>query len=399
MASNRGKKTRHDGVFKKENGNWFIQVVIREGAGFRSVERTLPADTPEAQVVAARARLRVELEAARATGTESAPTVPTIREVQAAARPTTVADYCEQWLKRKKSDWRPKTLHDNVEILSERILPVIGHVPVSELRRAHIMDWRSWAEGQRLASGKPYAGATLALWWRVLRGLLGDLVVDHELSTSLIFKVKAPRSDKPRVKAEGALTVEELGKLLKVLREKHNSWYAEVYTMAYSGMRPGELYALTWGDVDLPGGRIVVSKSVVQGKVGKPKNGKCRIIALTDGMKAVLEAHRSCCPGLPGALVFASDSGGFRSDTSLHHLLASCGKEAGIDLKLGAQVLRYTANTLLREAGVADEIVRDRLGHTTREMGHRYYKGHIAAQKAAVETLAAAVEGGVRGSR
>ncbi len=202
MASNRGKKTRHDGVYKKKNGAWLIQVVIREGSGFRSVERTLPATTPESEVVAGRARLRVELEAQRATGVQTQMSVPTASEVRVMTRPTTVADYCEQWVKRKKSDWRPKTVTDNVEVLSSRVLPVLGEIPVAELKRAHVMDWRAWAESQRTLGGDQYACATLALWWRVLRGLLNDLIVDHELSPSLTFRVKPPKSSKGRVKAK-----------------------------------------------------------------------------------------------------------------------------------------------------------------------------------------------------
>jgi len=228
---------------------------------------------------------------------------------------------------------------------------------------------------------------------------LGDLIVDYELSPQLVFKVKSPRSDKPRVRTNEALTASQLGTLLAVVKEMHPGFFAEAYTLAMSGMRPGELYALTWGDADLAEGRLVVSKSVVQGKVGKPKNGRTRVVAMTDGMHDVLEAHRADKPGLPTALVFPNKSGGYRSDTTLHHLLVSCGTAAGIPFRVGPQVLRYTANTLLREAGVADEIVRDRLGHTTREMGHRYFKGHIEAQKAAVEGLRVAVESGVRGSR
>lgn len=382
--ADRGKKTRNEGVFKKKNGNWLISVQLRQAGGFKGVERTLPKETPESEVVAARARLRIELEQHRETG------IPI--QIPVASRPTTVADYSEQWLKRKQADWRPKTRADNMEVLASRVLPQLGHIPVGELKRAHIVQWRTWSEGQKTEKGEQYAAGTLGLWWRVLRGMLGDLIVDYELSTNLVFKVKAPRSNKPRVRTEAALTAEQLGTLLAVVQARNPGFYTETYVLAFSGCRPGELYALTWADVDIEGNRLVISKSVVQGKLGKPKNGKPRIVALTDGMRAVLEAHKASKPGLPGALLFPSDSGTYRSDTSLHHMLDACGQKAGIEFRVGPQVLRYTANTLLREAGVADEIVRARLGHSTREMGHLYFKGHIDAQKEAVERIQAAVE-------
>lgn len=382
----RGKKTKHEGVFRKKSGAWLITVALRHQGGFKSLQRTLTKQHSEAEAVEARARLRVELEQCLQAGT--------VIQTSIASKPTTIGDFAEQWLKRKQADWRPKTRSDNLSVLAERILPHLGHIAVEELHRTHILAWRSWAESQKTEKGAPYAAGTLGLWWRVLRGMLGDLIVDHELNTNLVFKVKAPRSDKPRVRTDAALTAEQLGKLLSVVKGKHPGFYAEVFILAMAGCRPGELYALTWGDIDLLEGKLTISKSVVQGNVGKPKNGKTRIVALTDGMRVVLQAHKDQHPGLPAALVFPSEAGTHRSDTTLHHMLFECGQKVGIQFRVGPQVLRYTANTLLREAGVADEIVRDRLGHTTREMGHRYFKGHLEAQKAAVEKLHAAVEGG-----
>jgi integrase len=380
----RGRKTRTPGVYRQKDGKWLVQVVVRQDGKFKQRQLTLPAETPEAQVVAARASLRLEAEYAK----EAEPVRP-----ESPPR-TTVASYSKLWIVRKKTDWRPKTVKDNVQVLSERVLPVVGEVPVEDLKRAHIMGWRTWAEGQRMANKSPYSSATLSLWWRVFRSLLNDIIVDHDLSTTLTFKVKPPGSVKGRVRTEAALTVQQLRELLALVRDQHPAWYAEVYTLAFSGMRPGELYALSWTDADLDGGRLNITKSVVQGNVGRPKSGKARIVALTDGMTDVLRAHRASRPESPNGLVFPSETGGYRSDTTMHHLLAECGTAAGIPFRVGPQVLRYTANTLLREAGVADEIVRDRLGHATREMGFRYFKGHIEAQKAAVERLQTAVEGG-----
>lgn len=382
----RGKKTRYEGVFKKKSGAWLLQVVVRHQGGFKSLQRTLPKEVSESQAVQARAQLRVELEQCLQAGTEVTTSI--------ASKPTTIADYAEQWVKRKKADWRPKTQEDNLRVLAERILPQLGHIAVDELHRTHILAWRSWAESQKTEKGEPYAAGSLGLFWRVLRGMLGDLIVDHELNTNLVFKIKAPRSNKPRVRTEAALTAEQLGKLLSVVQTKHHGFYAEVFTLAMSGCRPGELYAMTWSDVDLPQGKLTISKSVVQGKVGRTKNGKTRIVALTDGMRDVLQAHKDKHPGLPAALVFPSEAGTHRSDTTLHHMLFECGQKAGIPFRVGPQVLRYTANTLLRDAGVPDVIVRARLGHTTVAMGELYYKGGIEAQKAAVERLYVPLEGG-----
>ena len=50
---------------------------------------------------------------------------------------------------------------------------------------------------------------------------------------------------------------------------------------AYTGMRPGELMALDWEDVNLPALRVTVSKRLYRGRIDLPKSNKVRLIALT----------------------------------------------------------------------------------------------------------------------
>ena len=45
---------------------------------------------------------------------------------------------------------------------------------------------------------------------------------------------------------------------------------------AFSGMRPGELMALDWSDVNLPALRVTVSKRLYRGTTDLPKSNKVR---------------------------------------------------------------------------------------------------------------------------
>jgi integrase len=51
---------------------------------------------------------------------------------------------------------------------------------------------------------------------------------------------------------------------------------ALILTGALTGMRPGEFYALNWGDVDLDRNRVTVSRPVYRGKFDTPKNGRTK---------------------------------------------------------------------------------------------------------------------------
>ena len=387
----RGSKTRHPGVYKQKNGGWVIQAVIRQDGQYHTLQRTLPASATVREAVTARAALVDELRDKVAAMEE----VGAELEVVPMGPTGTVADYAERWIERKAGgELRMKVAEDYATILSRRVLPRLGHVEVADLQRWHVLDWRQWAETRRRKDGSRYGKATLALWWRVMRSMLNDLICDHDLHPNLTFRIRPPAGGADRRRVEVALTAEQLAGLLAAVQTQYSDWYAEVYTLVFSGMRPSALYALTWGDVDFDGGFILIDKSVVGGHLGRPKNNRPRKVALTDGMRAVLLAHREARTGLPGATLFPAVNGRRRDTTTLYALLKAASKQAGLPVTAGPQVLRYTHNTLLREAGVPDEIVRERLGHVSREMGHRYFKGHIEAQRLAVEGLAKVIEGG-----
>jgi integrase len=73
-------------------------------------------------------------------------------------------------------------------------------------------------------------------------------------------------------------------------------WYAPqmkalLIFAAYSGMRPGELFALEWPDIDFDAMRIHVSRRVYKGRVGLPKSNKVRTIALTPPARDAILGH------------------------------------------------------------------------------------------------------------
>jgi integrase len=74
---------------------------------------------------------------------------------------------------------------------------------------------------------------------------------------------------------------------------------------AHTGMRPGELFALRWSDLEFEAMPIHVRRRFYKGRLGPPKNGQERTIVLTPHARAVLEE-------LPrkGELIFTAKRGG-----------------------------------------------------------------------------------------
>ncbi len=64
---------------------------------------------------------------------------------------------------------------------------------------------------------------------------------------------------------------------------------ATIYAISVlGGMRPGEVLALAWGDIDLDRRRIVVHRQVRHGRVGPPKSGRPRFVPIVDALATIL---------------------------------------------------------------------------------------------------------------
>jgi integrase len=91
-------------------------------------------------------------------------------------------------------------------------------------------------------------------------------------------------------KIKGVLNDEQIKILLQKAREYNHPW-APVWEVAcYTGMRSGELYALTHDSVDLEGGRIFVKRSwcKVSGMNEYPKNKQDRVIPIAPALFPLL---------------------------------------------------------------------------------------------------------------
>ena len=96
---------------------------------------------------------------------------------------------------------------------------------------------------------------------------------------------------------------------------------------AYTGMRPGELFALEWADIDLAAHRIHVRRRVYRGEVDLPKSNRERTIALPPPARDAL--LRQPTRALP--TVFATKTGRRMSQPTLTGYWAQVKARAGLE--------------------------------------------------------------------
>lgn len=177
------------------------------------------------------------------------------------------------------------------------------------------------------------------------------------IESNPVLKATKPTEPRGRVRF---LSDNERETLLTACRDSSNPWLHTCVVVALStGMRRGELMGLTWKDVDLQAGRIVLQET---------KNGERRVVPLTGPALTLLKDHAKV-RRLDTGLLFPSCRG-----TAPVELRTSCEtalKRAGIeDFRWHDLRIRPLPSLAMNGASLAE--IAEVLGHKTLAMVKRY---------------------------
>ncbi|MGA2077871.1 MAG: tyrosine-type recombinase/integrase [Terriglobia bacterium] len=157
-----------------------------------------------------------------------------------------------------------------------------------------------------------------------------------------------------------AMTIEEVQTMFAALAERERL-IAKLAVLA--GMRPGEIYALTWGR--MASTHADIRQRVYRRKLDTPKTtNSCRKAALSEGLLNDIEAWRA-------AAVSTADHAGVFPSEWMTPLSKDNFWRREMLPKLAAVglgwanflVMRRTHSTLMKEIGVDAKLVADQLGH------------------------------------
>lgn len=372
MDSKKMCKTKEPGIYQLADGRYHLRVTVMDPEDRTkqvAARRTLDAGLTLAQASLQRDLLRDELRAQLAPADQAA-----------APLRHTLASYTVSWIKGKADRLRPAVLKTYCTQLERHILPDLGDVYMDALVRADVEAWVARAERAERAEGVPYSRATVMGWWDVLRMVVRDAVADLQLPLDPTARVRGPQVRVPPKREQQTLSHEELHDLLRAVADYYPQRYAEVITLAYTGMRAGELYGLKWEDFDARGERLTIQRSASHGsggEVGLPKTGVGRVVYAPPPVVAALEAHRTeqiveQHPGLAAGWIFPSLTGGVRDGASLRAPLEIAAQAAKITQHVSPQVLRRTFNSLMVASGVDRITLRAQMGHSDEQMTARY---------------------------
>lgn len=212
------------------------------------------------------------------------------------------------------------------------------------------------------ADGIEPGRATAVRAYQVLHAALADAATDGLIPANPC-RIAGAATHRPRER--GTVTPAEVVLLAENMPARLR---AAVYVAAWSGLRYGELFALSRRHVDLSSGVVTVERALTAN--GNPNGltktkGSVRRVTLPDFVVDELRAHMdSFTLHSPDALVFSTATGGPIVSRALS-LTFKRAREAIGRPELHWHDLRHTGATLAYMAGATVKDVQRRLGHST----------------------------------
>jgi len=262
-----------------------------------------------------------------------------------AAEPApTFADAWTLWLSYRTHSARPlraSTLADYDSIYRRHLGPALGAVPLEAIDGAAVA---------RLTIALSTAGVRPKRLANVLVPLRACLRWQHRIGA--LAADPAPWFDPPPAPADERhiLTPTQIETLLGELPDRYRPLVAFA---AYTGVRAGELRALTWDDVDLVARTACIDKTYYRDRLQRStKIGHDRTVPLPRHIAEMLAEWQAVCPGSPQRLVFPAHSGRpFDLDTFRSRIFKPAVVRAGLPGATRFHDLRHTSASLYLQAG------------------------------------------------
>ena len=269
----------------------------------------------------------------------------------------TVGEIAAVWM-GTRVHLKPSTRANYELLLRRQVLPRWDEVPVGHVRHGDVAAWVAELRASGLSASRTRQA------YRVLAGVLTLAVRDGRLVSNPAAAVELPRMPLP---ASRYLTHAEVAALADAAGRDR----ALVLTLAYCGLRWGELAALKAMRVDLGRRRIEVAESVVEvdGVLvwGVPKGYERRSVPVPAFLADELRQH--LVDRAPDGLVFTGLRGGgvLRNRIFRRAGFDRAAEAVGLD-GLVPHELRHTAASLAVSSGANVKAVQRMLGHASAAM-------------------------------
>lgn len=283
----------------------------------------------------------------------------------------------------------PSTLDEYRHIVRRVIDPGVGSFRLGEINAPRLDRFL-----QDVLASKGYATAKLTR--SVLSGACGWLVRRGALPTNPVRDLTALELDHDRTAR--ALSSADVREWLAVLDGSSFAQRQDLPELARfmlgTGLRLGEALGVTWADVDLTAGTLMVERTIIRvrgrGLVAKRTKSRAseRGLLLPRWCVELLKTRRVRLGAFDGP-VFPDSHGGWRDRSNVGKVFRQV--RAGSEFEwVKTHTFRKTVATMLDESGASARMIADQLGHARVSMTQDVYLGRRAANLANLKALEAA---------
>lgn len=268
----------------------------------------------------------------------------------------TFQDVYDLWLMQYKRKVKDTTYYNNTIFYKQHILPFFSNIKVKDIKLVICQKFID-----KLA--KTFKKSTIQRY-RTLVNMVLDYAIKLEIITTNYMKY----TDIPRKVEKSKENYYSKHELLEFLELVKNNFSFDIYCMfrvlAFTGVRRGELCALTWKDFDFKNKTLTINKNMTFTKGGykisetKTKASN-RVIYLDNETVDILKQFRKESTFLP------LDTSVFNLTTQKINYYSKIIYDKLPNLKkVSVHGFRHTHATLLYESGVNIKDISNRLGHS-----------------------------------
>lgn len=276
-------------------------------------------------------------------------------------------EYAEIWLSAKK-DVTSATIKDYRSSLSRLWIPALGHLRAEQLIKS-VLD--ATIAKIKWLSPKHRNNALVPL-----RGVLVTMFYDEATRTNLAALIKNVKRQKPE---PNPLTIAEIEAVLLYIETAFGPESKNLFEVGFfTGVRPGELIALHWSDVDFESGLLTVSRSwghdhddedLINAE-DATKTYKVRHIELSNRATAALKRQLQFTPPQSSKEIFLTrrERIPFTSSNHLYQRVWVPTLQALNISKRRMYQMRHSFATMNLMAGANPAWIADQLGHTNAQL-------------------------------
>lgn len=277
----------------------------------------------------------------------------------------TVSEFFGEWEPQTKHDVSPGWRKDKIRYFRQHVEPHIGFIRLNAVRPAHIskilssMAERKYGEQMRLH--------VFNLLHRMFRNCVEDFEYLHRSPVKREQKPKVSRKEAPH------LSVSDLQKLVRA--SEGSLIETAVWLQVFLGLRLGEVQALTWSDVNLDNGQVIIRRTYVRKEKrmkDSPKGRKHHIVFMPPELWEFLKRRRWSAQSLYVASV--SKDGHLHEQTYYHYLKKLCRRH---DIRwVASHGLRHSMTGLYQKCGASRDDLRAHFDHSSGHITDIYLHGH-----------------------